>query len=68
MKKDRKKQTVRIIVEVLYRDDKKKKYVCSDIPNIGAGWLTVYPEGNKSRRVMIPTEGIAEIDWWLEAK
>lgn len=67
-KKLRQKQTVRFIVEVTYRDDKRKTYRCCDIPYIGSGWLTLYPEGNKARRVMIPSEGIAEIDWWIEAK
>jgi len=63
----RKRQTVVIIVEVTYRDDKKKTYRCGDMPFMGAGWLNLYPAGNRTRRIMVPVEGIAEVDWWVEA-
>jgi len=47
-------------VSVLYKHDKSKVYDCTDFPNLSGDWLTLY---QYSKRIIIPTQGIAEIEY-----
>ena len=61
---------IRIKVEVTFRDDKSKTYVCYDNPTVGASWITLYTHDREKslERVMLPLEGIKEINYWYEGK
>lgn len=47
-------------VSILYKDNKRKEYDSTDFPNIGGDWITIY---QYAKRLMIPTIGVAEIEY-----
>ena len=55
---------IKIKVEITFRDDKTKKYLCYDTPSVGASWITLYTHDREKslERVMLPLEGIKKIN------
>jgi len=50
-----------LLVKITYKNTNKvKEYISTDFPTIGDRWVTLY---DNSKRLMIPTEGIAELEY-----
>ena len=61
---------INVKVKIKFRDDKIKEYECYDTPYASSSWVTLYLRGkNSMERLMLPMEGIAEINYYYyEAK
>lgn len=54
---------VYVQVEIKYRDEKIKIFKCCDNPYVGDKYITLTPRESPLKRIMIPNEAIAEINW-----
>ena len=58
---------IRLLVIIIYRDDKQEKFRCYDTPAIGSDWITLYPDTKSPLgRLVIPSEAVKSIDWDYE--
>ena len=53
-------------VTIIYRDDKKSIFKCSDTPSISQDWVTLYPIESPMSRKNIPSAGVKEISYTYE--
>lgn len=59
-----KKNSVDVVVEITFRDDKKKHIKCWDTPGIGGDWITLYPKTKSPMgRELIVTAAVKDITW-----
>ncbi len=59
---------INVKVKIKFRDDKIKEYECYDTPYASSSWVTLYLRGkNSMERLMLPMEGIAEINYYYYA-
>ena len=50
-------------VKIKYRDDTEKVVKSFDTPHISDKWITLYPLESGTKRILIPNEAVAQIEW-----